>query len=63
MDIQRAKEIIDSSDSIQVLYKDKAIWITGINETEKTAEVATGPQFKEKMTVPINQLEEIHNKH
>ena len=63
MDIQRAKEIVNSSDSIQVLYKDKSIWITGIDEAAQTAEVATGPQFKEKMTVPINQLEEIHKKH
>jgi len=63
MDLQRAKEIVNSPDNVQVLYKDKAIWITGLNEAAQTAEVATGPQFKEKMTVPISELEETHKKH
>lgn len=60
MDIQRAKEIVNSSNNIQVLYKDKSIWIEGLNEMDQTAAVTTGPQFEKRMTVPINQLEEVH---
>lgn len=63
MDLQRAKEIINSPDNIQVLYQDKSIWIESLNEEEQTAMVTTDAQFKEKMTVPIGQLEEIHKKH
>ncbi|MFZ7104821.1 MAG: small, acid-soluble spore protein, H family [Peptococcaceae bacterium] len=63
MDFQRAQEILNSPENIQVLHKDKSIWITDLNEREKTAEVAAGPQFKTKMTVSLADLEEIHNKH
>jgi len=63
MDFHRAKEIVKSADHIQVLYKDKQIWIEGLNEADETADVTTGSQFEKRMTVPINQLVEVHNKH
>ncbi|MDK2823902.1 MAG: hypothetical protein PWQ67_497 [Clostridia bacterium] len=63
MDFERAKEIVNSPDNIQVLHKDKSIWITNLNASTKTAEIATGPQFQERMTVPVSELEEVHKKH
>ncbi|MFZ5946284.1 MAG: H-type small acid-soluble spore protein [Bacillota bacterium] len=63
MDFQRAKEIVKSPNNIQVLHKDKAIWITNLDEKSQTAEVTAGPQFEEKMTVAVNELEEVHSKH
>jgi len=63
MEYQRAVEIVKSPDYIQVLHKDKSVWIKHLNPSLKTAEVTSGPQFEDKMTVPINELEEVHNKH
>lgn len=63
MKMARAKEIVNSPDSIPVLYEDKSIWITSLNEGEETADITTGCQFEERITVPVNKLEEVHNKH
>lgn len=63
MDFQRAQEIVNSPNHIQVLHQDKSVWIKSLNSQAQTAEVTSGPQFEDKMTVPVNELEEVHNKH
>jgi H-type small acid-soluble spore protein len=39
MNITRANEILNSSDNIEVLYKDSPIWIENINKEKGTVNV------------------------
>ena len=58
MDIERAKQLLNSPNNIQVFYKDKPIWIESVNEGNKTAAVTVIAQSEEPMNIPVNQLKE-----
>ena len=60
MDFQRAQQIINSPETIQVIYKDKSVWLENLDQSTNTALVSTGDEFKKQMTVKINELEEAH---
>ena len=61
MRINRAKEILNSSDNIEVLYKSNPIWIKNVNETNYYVEVK---DLKDNTTFEVhaNDLTESRNK-
>lgn len=57
MDISRAREILESKDSIDVLYHGSPVWIEGLSNNNM-AEVTKLKGFKQRIEVPVNMLEE-----
>jgi H-type small acid-soluble spore protein len=60
MDVNRAKEIIESPKKYEVLLNGKGVWIDSVDATTKTATVheQAGDQ-QQSMTVRVDQLQEI----
>ncbi|ADL07020.1 H-type small acid-soluble spore protein [Thermosediminibacter oceani] len=57
MDFQRAQEILNSSDTYEVFYQGKLVWIKGLNPDDNTADVEIlGEKIHTK--VPVNELVE-----
>lgn len=59
MDVQRAKEIIQTTDKIGVTYQGEQVWIDSVDTQSQTAEVHSEHGNKEQMTVKIDQLQEL----
>lgn len=57
MQSKRVEEIINSPESIEVLYKDNPIWIEKFNSGESTAHVKVLGSTKQ-MDVPVDDLVE-----
>ena len=57
MDINRAKQIVNASEKINVLYQGSPVWIEGISE-DNIAEVTSLSGRKTKMEIPVSLLEE-----
>lgn len=57
MDSNRARQIIDSKDNIDVRYQGAPVWLEGISDNN-TVEVTSLSGHKERMKVPVNMLEE-----
>jgi H-type small acid-soluble spore protein len=60
MDVNRAKEIISSSEQFEVQYGGRAVWIDSVDAQTKMATVH--PQdigTQESMTVQVNDLVEV----
>ncbi|MFZ5643565.1 MAG: H-type small acid-soluble spore protein [Bacillota bacterium] len=55
MDYPRAKQIFESPQVIPVNYKGNPIWIESLDPESKMASVS---REREKLTVPIQELEE-----
>jgi small acid-soluble spore protein H (minor) len=58
MDVNRAKEIIESADIIKVTYEGESVWIDSVDATTKTATVHEQNGDTESITVPVNHLNE-----
>ncbi|USG65245.1 H-type small acid-soluble spore protein [Brevibacillus ruminantium] len=58
MDLNRAQEIIRSTDKIEVQYQGKSVWIDGVDEHTETARVHTEGNPTDSMTVDVRQLDE-----
>ncbi|MDQ0416325.1 small acid-soluble spore protein H (minor) [Croceifilum oryzae] len=58
MDIQRAKEIIASSETIHVNYNGNSIWIDQVNEDGVTATVHLQGEHQHKQQVKLSDLNE-----
>lgn len=57
MDLKRAKQIMESRDTIRVLYERKPVWIESLNEIDNTAQISfTGSSGEE--IVSVNKLVE-----
>lgn len=56
MDAARAKQILSSSETIQVLFQGQPVWIDALH-ADQFAEVSF-MDSKERRQVPINKLEE-----
>lgn len=54
MDSKRAKQILQSSESIEVLYNGSPVWLENVKENN-TADV-TDINSQQKETVPVNLL-------
>ena len=57
MDINRARQIIDSDDKINVLYQGSPVWIEGVSDNN-VAEIVSLKGHKARIEVPVNMLEE-----
>ena len=57
MDSRRAKEIIQSQESIQVLYQDTPVWLESIKDNN-IAEVTKLDNRQDKIQVPVYLLVE-----
>ena len=57
MNINRARQIIESRDKIDVLYKDSPVWIEGVSENN-VAEVTLLTGSRSRIEFPVNMLTE-----
>lgn len=55
MDIQRVKEIMNSSTNIEVLYDNHPVWIDGLDDKAGRAKVRILDK-REKVYVPVEDL-------
>ncbi|WP_170240337.1 H-type small acid-soluble spore protein [Thermosediminibacter litoriperuensis] len=62
MDFQRAQEILNSSDTYEVFYKGKLVWIKGLKPEDNTADVEILSE-KIRTSVPVEELTEGENLH
>lgn len=58
MQYQRAEEILNSPENIEVLYNKEQIWIHNLNPGNKTAKISFLDSPEEKKQVPVNELKE-----
>lgn len=56
MNYDRAKEILHSDDTIEVLYNNKPVWIHDVDSANKIAKVTDSEQ--NKLDVSIEELKE-----
>ncbi|WP_199624442.1 H-type small acid-soluble spore protein [Paenibacillus alkalitolerans] len=60
MDVNRAKEIIESPERFQVEMNGKQVWIDSVDATTQMATVhEEGDQPRESMTVRVQELTEV----
>lgn len=59
MNIQRAKQIIESANEIEVHYKGVPVWIQNVDEAGSTARVYKRSTPDNEIVIPIDQLEEV----
>ncbi|HHW04129.1 MAG TPA: H-type small acid-soluble spore protein [Thermoanaerobacterales bacterium] len=62
MDFERAREIVDSTDTYEVFYKNKLVWINGLDPKRKTAHIKILSEDIDE-DVPVNELREGDNLH
>ena len=60
MILRRATEILQSNDTVEVLYQNEPIWIENIDSRTETVYVKSLNNDK-RMVVPIVELTEIEN--
>jgi small acid-soluble spore protein H (minor) len=61
MDVNRAKEIVDSVQIVEVQLEGQSVWIDSVDATTQTATVHTQSGQAEPKTVQVQQLREIHH--
>ncbi|RKD27126.1 small, acid-soluble spore protein, H family [Ammoniphilus oxalaticus] len=59
MNVNRAQEILDSSNKIDVQHNGTAVWIEDVDAQSQTARVYPEGRPEDKQTVAINELKEI----
>lgn len=60
MDVNRAKEIISSTDTYEVELNGKDVWLDSVDSETQTATVhEQGPGRQESMTVRVQELREV----
>ncbi|MGB7604182.1 MAG: H-type small acid-soluble spore protein [Lutisporaceae bacterium] len=57
MKLKRAQEIINSTDKIDVFYKNSPVWIEDVNSNKDNADI-TILDNKTRMNVPVWDLDE-----
>lgn len=58
MDAERAQEIIESADEIEVMYDGESVWLDSIDFETKMAVVHTLWSPDEEIEVPVAELQE-----
>lgn len=56
MDVNRAKQILNSPSEIEVMYNGSSIWIDEVNESEASARVHNRENPNNEMTVQVEDL-------
>ncbi|MBC6974098.1 H-type small acid-soluble spore protein [Bacillus sp. Xin] len=59
MNVQRAKEISQSSEQAHVSFQGMSVMIQHVDESNETSRVYDATNPNRELTVPINSLEEI----
>lgn len=59
MKVERAKEILQSPNTIEVIYQGKSVWITDIDANNQTAHVQMPTTTNNIIQVPVDQLNEL----
>ncbi len=59
MNIQRAKELSESSEEANVSFQGMPVMIQHVDESNETARIYEVTNPKRELTVPVNSLEEI----
>lgn len=57
MDYERARQIVRSEETIEVLHEDRPVWIEGLDPENETASVSANG---ETYTVPVEELVEAY---
>lgn len=57
LDLRRAREIIESPNTINVSYQGSPVWLENLNDSSNAAEI-TLLDRNERINVPLNQLVE-----
>ncbi len=57
MNFSRVQEIFDSPRAVSIFHNGKSVWIESLDQSNETATVRTPA---EKMTVSVNELNEVH---
>ncbi|MCL6612664.1 MAG: H-type small acid-soluble spore protein [Peptococcaceae bacterium] len=57
MDYERARQILRSKETIEVLHGDRPVWIESLNSQNRTASVSAGG---ETFSVPVEELIEAY---
>lgn len=58
MNVNRAKQILESSQDIEVQHNGMSIWIQNVNPEEGTARVYNRQNPENEMTVNVQELQE-----
>ncbi|AZR74627.1 hypothetical protein BBF96_15340 [Anoxybacter fermentans] len=58
MKFERAQEILNSPETIDVTYKGTKVWITNLNASKNTAQVKMPATSNNIIEVPVDQLVE-----
>ncbi|MCI0764138.1 H-type small acid-soluble spore protein [Bacillus sp. TL12] len=59
MNVQRAKELSESSEQAHVSFQGLPVMIQHVDESNETARIYDATNPKRELTVPINSLEEL----
>ncbi|QOY36000.1 H-type small acid-soluble spore protein [Anaerobacillus isosaccharinicus] len=59
MNVNRAKQILDSAKEIEVQHNGTSIWIQNVNNEDGTARVYPKENPENEMTVNVQELEEM----
>ncbi|MCT8138764.1 H-type small acid-soluble spore protein [Anaerobacillus sp. CMMVII] len=59
MNVNRAKQILDSAKEIEVQYNGTSIWIQNVNNEDGTARVYPRKNPENEMTVSVQELQEL----
>lgn len=60
MDTQRAKEIIDSSEMINVIFKGDQVYIQNVNDETDLVRIYPLDNPEYVQDVPVSELNEVH---
>lgn len=58
VDAKRVKQILSSSNDVEVKYNGTSVWIDDLNDDEKTATVHLRGPLEERTIVEIHELKE-----
>lgn len=58
MEMNRAKEILESPANIRVLYKDQPVWIKSLDVNRQTAHISSSQLNPPEQDVPVANLTE-----
>jgi small acid-soluble spore protein H (minor) len=59
MNVQRAKQILESTKEIEVHYNGVSVWIQNVDEAGSTARVYRANKPDDELVIPVEQLQEV----
>lgn len=59
MNFERAQQIFNSPETIEVLHNGNQVWIERLNTAHQTAYISMQTPSEQKLTVPVSELKEV----